>query len=81
MYSCPDNQGREQTNAGLSGKACDEVAWNKESQKCLHHGMLNGEPVQMLIDTRCTKTMVSTDYIHPDCLDNDNREKIPQYSK
>ena len=76
MYSCPDHQGREQTNAGLSGKACDEVAWNKESQKYLRRGMLNGKPVQMLIDTGCTKTMVSADYIHPNCLDNDNQEKI-----
>ena len=76
MYSCPDHQRREQTNAGLSGKACDEVAWNKESQKYLRRGMLNGKPVQMLIDTGCTKTMVSADYIHPNCLDIDNQEKI-----
>ena len=38
--------------------------------------MLNGKPVQMLIDTGCTKTMVSADYIHPECLDNDTQEKI-----
>ena len=76
MYTCPDHQGCEQTNAGLSGMACDEVAWNKESQKYLHRGMLNGKPVQMLIDTGCTKTMVSADYIHPNCIDNDNQEKI-----
>jgi len=76
VYSCPDRQGCEQTNAGLSGKVCDEVTWNKESQKYLQHGKLIGKPVQMLIDTGCTKTMVSTDYIHSDCLDNGNQEKI-----
>ena len=30
----------------------------------------------MLIDTGCTKTMVSADYLHPDCLNHASTEKI-----
>ena len=52
------------------------MAWNKESQKHLHRGTLNSKPVQMLIDPGCTKTMVSANFIHPDCLDNNKKEKI-----
>ena len=38
--------------------------------------MLDGKPVQMLIDTGCTKTMVSSDYLSADCLDHSNKERI-----
>ena len=77
MCSFPGHQGCEQTNAGLIGKDCDKVTWNRESQKYLHCGTLNGKRVQILIETGCTNTMVSANYIHPECLDNDNKkEKI-----
>ena len=75
MYSCPERQGRD-TKPALSGKGCNEIAWNKESKKFLQRGMLNGKPVQMLIDTGCTKTMVSVDYLSADCLDHSNQERI-----
>ena len=75
MYSCPERQGQD-TKPALSGKGCDEIAWNKGSQKFLRRGSLNGKPVQMLIDTGCTKTMVSTDYLSADCLDHSNKERI-----
>jgi len=63
MYNCPDRQAQE-TKPVLSGVRCDEVAWNKGSQKYLRRGTLNGQPVQMLVDTGCTKTMVSADHLH-----------------
>ena len=75
MYSCPEHQGQDIKSA-LSGKGCNEIAWNKRSQKFLKRGMLNGKPVQMLTDTGCTKTMVSADYLPTDCLDHFNKEKI-----
>ena len=77
MYSCPQRQGQD-TRPALSSKGCNEIAWNKGSQKFLRRGiaMLNGKPVQMLIDTGCTKTMVSADYLPTDCLDHFNKERI-----
>ena len=75
MYSCPERQ-REDRKPVLSGTGCQEVAWNKESQKYLRRGTLDGRPVQMLIDTGCTSTMVSASYIKPDKLDYCNTEKI-----
>ena len=72
MYSC---QGQD-TRPALSGKGCNEIAWNKWSQKFLRRGMLNGKPLQMLIDSGCTKTMVSADYLPADCLDHFNKERI-----
>ena len=75
MYSCPEYQ-REDTRPALSGKGCNEIAWNKGSQKFLRRGMLNGKPVQMLIDTGCTKTMISANYLPTDCLDHFNKERI-----
>ena len=75
MYSCPERQGQDIKSA-LSGKGCNEIAWNKGSQKFLRRGMLNGKPVQMLIDTGCTKTMVSADYLPADRLDHSNKERI-----
>ena len=75
MYSCPEHQWRD-TKPALSGKGCNEIAWNKGNQKLLQRGMLNGKPVQMLIDTGCTKTMVSADYLSADCLDHSNKERI-----
>ena len=38
--------------------------------------MLNGKPIQMLIDTRCTKTMVCAGYLPTGCLDHVNKERI-----
>ena len=38
--------------------------------------MLNVKPVQMLIDTGCTKTMVSADYLPIDCLDHFDKERV-----
>ena len=75
MYSCPERQGQD-IRPALSGKGCNEIAWNKGSLKFLRRGMLNGKPVQMLIDTGCTKTMVSADYLPTDCLDHFNKERI-----
>ena len=75
MYSCPERQGKD-IKPALSGKGCNEIAWNKGSQKFLRRGMLNGKPVQMLIDTGCTKTMVSADYLPADRLDHSNKERI-----
>ena len=72
MYNCPDRQ----VKPALSDVRCDEVAWNKGSQKYLRRGMLNGKPVQMLIDTGYTKTMVSADWLDHDCMDYDQTEKI-----
>ena len=74
MYSCPERQGQD-TKPALSGTGCHEVAWNKESQKYLRRGTLNGRVVQMLIDTGCTKTMVSANYLKPDYLDHAKSEK------
>ena len=62
MYSCPERQ-REDRKPVLSGTGCQEVAWNKESQKYLKKDTLDGRPVQMLIDTGCTNTIVSASYI------------------
>jgi len=78
MYSCPERQGQD-TKPALSGTGCHEVAWNKESQKYLRRGTLNGRVVQMLIDTGCTKTMVSANYLKPDCLDHAKSEKFCVY--
>ena len=75
MYSCPERQGQD-IKPVLSGKGCDEIAWNKRSQKFLRRGTLNGKPVQMLIDTGCTKTMVCADYLPTGCLDHVNKERI-----
>ena len=69
MYSCLERQGQD-IKPALSGKGCNEIAWNKGSQKFLKRGMLNG-------DTGCTKTMVvSADHLPTDCLDHFNKEKI-----
>ena len=79
MYSCPEMQGQA-TKPALSGTktctGCNEVTWNQGSQKYLRRGTLNGRTVQMLIDTGCTKTMVSTKYLHSNCLDHINTEEI-----
>ena len=75
MYSCPEPQGQD-IKPVLSGKGCDEIAWNKRSQKFLRRGTLNGKPVQMLIDTGCTKTMVCADYLPSGCLDHINKQRI-----
>ena len=79
MYSCPERQ-REDRKPVLSGTGCQEVAWNKESQKYLRQGTLDSRAIQMLIDTGCANTMVSASYIKPDKLDycnhRYNTEKI-----
>ena len=77
MYSCPEREGQA-AKPVLSGTdlECNKVAWNKGSQKYLSRGTLNGKSVQMLIDTGCTKTMVSTNYLHSNCLDHVNTEEI-----
>ena len=75
MYNCPDRQAHE-FKPVLSGVSCDEVVWNRGSQRCLHRGTLNGKPVQMLIDTGCTKIMASADHLNQDCVDQDQAEKI-----
>jgi len=51
MYNCPDCQ----VKPALSGVRCGEVVCKKGSQKSIQRGGLNGNHVQMLIDT---KTMV-----------------------
>ena len=53
------------------GKGYNEISCNEGNQKNLQQGMLNGEPIQMLIDTDCTKTMVSVDYLYADHLSKD----------
>ena len=45
------------------GDACQEVAWTEESEKSLKRGLLEGKPVQVLIDTGCSRTMVSSDCV------------------
>ena len=42
----------------------------------MQQGTLNGKPVQMLIDTGWTKTMVCTDYLPTGCLDHIDKEWI-----
>ena len=32
--------------------------WDASSHKYLRHGILNGKPVQILVDTGCDRTMV-----------------------
>ena len=54
MYSYPERHGQD-TGPALSGKGCNEITWNKRSQKFLRRSMLNGKPVQILIDTGRTK--------------------------
>ena len=75
MYSCPERR-RSDIKSVLSGAGCQEVAWNKESQKYLRLGTLNGRSFQMLIDTGCTNTMVSARYIDPNTLDRSNTVEI-----
>ena len=75
MYNCPDRQIQE-TKPVLSGMKCDEVAWNRGSQKYLWQDTLNGQPVQMLVDMGCTKTVVFADYLNQDCVDHNWTEKI-----
>ena len=75
IYGCAERQGQD-IKPVLSSKGCDEIAWNKRSQKFLRQGTLNGKPVQMLIDTGWTKTMVCTDYLPTGCLDHINKEWV-----
>ena len=79
MYSCPETQGQA-TKPALSGMGhctgCSKVTWNQGSQKYLRRGTLNGKSVQMLIDTGCTKTMVSSKYLNSNSLDHVNTEEI-----
>ena len=75
MYSCPERR-RSDSKPVLSGAGFQEVVWNKESQKYLRRGILNGRSVQMLIDTGCTNTMVSARYIDPNILDCSNTVEI-----
>ena len=75
MYNCPDRQVRE-VKPALSGVSCEEVAWNKGSKKYLRRGTMNGTPVQMLIDTGCTKTMVSAEWLDEGCVDYSQTERI-----
>ena len=79
MYSCPETQGQA-TKPVLSGMGhcirCSKVTWNQGSRKYLRRGTLNGKSVQMLIDTGCTKTMVSSKYLNSNILDHINTEEI-----
>ena len=73
MYSCP---ARNESKGNFFSKNHPEVAWNPGSKKFLRHGKLNGKPVQMLIDTGCTQTMVASDHVHPDAIDHGTTEQI-----
>ena len=59
----------------LFASDCDEVAWNKQSQKYLRRGNLDGRPVQMLIDTGCNQTVVSARLVDP--ANVQPQEKVP----
>ena len=79
MYSCPETQGQA-TKPAISGMVhctgCSKVSWNQGSQKYLRRETLNGKSVQMLIDTGCTKTIVSFKYLDSNSLDHVNTEEI-----
>ena len=79
MYSCLETQGQA-TKPVLSGMGhCtrfSKVTWNQGSRKYLRRGTLNGKSVQMLIDTGCTKTMVSSKYLNSNILDHVKTEEI-----
>ena len=79
MYSCPETQGQA-TKPMLSDMGhytgCSKVTWNQGSQKYLCRSTLNGKSVQILIDTGCTKTMVSSKYLNSNILDHVNTEEI-----
>ena len=77
MYNCPNRKGSDATGAtrALYTKTCDEVAWNVESHKYLRRGTLEGQPVQMLVDTGCEMTMVSAKLV--DSARVDPHMKVP----
>ena len=72
MYNCPNRRENESSGAtrALYAKTCDEVAWNVESHKYLRRGTLEGRPVQMLVDTGCEMSMVSTRLVDPAKVDS-----------
>ena len=68
MYNCPNRKDSKQKGAGktaLFGGSRPEVAWNQESEKYLRRGQLDGRPVQVLIDTGSSCTMVRADRVCP----------------
>ncbi len=68
MFNCPKKKEAQQkgdSKPALLGNACQEVAWNEESEKYLKWGKLEGRSAQMLIDSGCSLTMVSADCVEP----------------
>ncbi len=52
----------------LFAEACEDVAWNPDSEKYLR-GTINGKPVQMLIDTGSDRTIVAARVMRKACID------------
>ena len=78
-YSCPNKRVTElkegQNWKGLFAGACEDVAWNEDSQKYLKRGTVDGKPVQMLVDTGCDRTIISARVVKTGKLDPGN--KVP----
>ena len=78
FLNCPKCTGSTvtATSKALFGGACDEVAWNEDSQKHLCKGRLEGRDARMLIDTGCDMTMVSAEWVDPSKMNLDERVPV-----
>ena len=47
-------RGSSKTNYNLYVGGCTEIAWNMDSDKCVRSGKLDGNPVQVLLNTGST---------------------------
>ncbi|XP_064389549.1 uncharacterized protein LOC135337548 [Halichondria panicea] len=65
-YNCPKrslSQGKADSKPAFNGKACEDVAWPKGTEKYLKWGKVGGKSVQMLLDSGCSRTMVSANSV------------------
>ena len=78
-YSCPNKHSPDtpgQSHKALFGEACKDVAWNKESQKYIQDGTVDGRPVKMLVDTGCTRTIVASTVVRKSKVTPKNKVPI-----
>ena len=61
-------RGSSRTNLYVGG--CTDIAWNTDSNKYVRSGKLDGNPVQVLLDTGSTLSMVRADHVQSMQLDN-----------
>ena len=75
--NCPNREGPTAAGApkGWYSRACDEITWNAQSQKYLCRGRLDGQRVQMLMDTGCDHTMVLASLVTRSAVDHTS--KVP----